>query len=77
MSRDQELYNRRNKKIKEAYEKLAAEQVGGARPTAKYKHAAILSMLSDRFFLTPDYIQNLLCAPDPDQENPNQIKLFE
>ncbi len=74
MSRDKILVSMRNEKIKAAYAKLEAEKIGAQQ---KYRHLAILELLSKQFFLAPGTIQDIICMPDLEAENPNQITLFE
>lgn len=71
MSRNHELKTTRNDKIKSDYSKLENEKIHGVQ---KYRHEAILHILSKRYYLTPGTIQNILITTDqPD----NQTKLFE
>ena len=75
MSRIPELKHRRDKDIKEAYDKLEAETVSGLRNrVAKYRREAILEILSKKFYLSPDYISNIVISFDKD---PNQLNLFD
>jgi hypothetical protein len=60
MSRNFDHVVKRNNKIKKEYGKLAKETVGTSK-TQKYRHVAILEILSEQFFLTPGTIQNIIC----------------
>jgi hypothetical protein len=60
MSRNLELKTKRNDKIKAEYAKLSKETIGTKNPVPKYRHIAILAILSDKFYLKPDYIQNII-----------------
>lgn len=74
MSRWKHLEKQRNQKIKDAYAKLAAEKIGNQQ---KYRHLAILEILSPRFFLAPQTIENILGKSEDDEANPNQLNLFK
>lgn len=70
MSRDQRLRLERNKEIKAAYNKLKKETITGrsGRKEQKYRHLAILSMLSGKFYLSEGTISNILLLPENKQE---------
>lgn len=72
MSRWQNLKSSRNQKIKDAYAKLASQKIGNQQ---KYRHLAILEMLSPQFFLAPRTIENILGMSE-NEDNPNQLDLF-
>lgn len=75
MSRIPELKHSRNKAIKEAYDKLEAETVNGLRgKVPKYRREAILAILSTKFYLSPDYISNIVIAFDKPE---NQLTIFD
>lgn len=70
MSRDPELLAARNKRIKQDYDKLEAEKVHGVQ---KYRYEAILAILSNRWFLSPDYIGKIILA---ENKTENQLEIF-
>jgi hypothetical protein len=70
MSRRPDLKKSRNDSIKEAFKKLEDEKIHGVQ---KYRHEAILLILSKRFYLAANTIQKILVEVD---EPNNQIKLF-
>lgn len=76
MSRDPHLKTTRNKDVKEAYAKLAGETVAGlnGKREQKYRHNAILAILSRKFYLAPGTLANILILPEEDD---NQLALFE
>lgn len=57
MSRDRDLRDERDKKIKEEYQKLASKKVGDVE---LYRHEAMLVILSKKFWLSPVTINNIL-----------------
>lgn len=76
MSRLPILKNARNKAIKEAYGKLQSETVvsmSGKREQ-KYRHTAMLAILSRKFYLAEGTIENIVQLPDEAVED-NQLIL--
>jgi hypothetical protein len=57
MSRKSELLNKRNDRLKARYKELASQKIKGKR---KYTYGYILEMLSDEFFLSADWIGQIL-----------------
>jgi hypothetical protein len=57
MSRDKKIQAIRNDAILKEYNLLAKERVGSAQ---KYTTPAILEMLSQKFFLSPDTFRNII-----------------
>ena len=57
---------RRNRALREEFNQLASKKVGGVR---LYTSDAIIQMLSDKFFLAPGSIRNILYAADPKSKN--------
>ncbi len=74
MSRDSELKAKRDERICARYKALADKKIGGKQ---MYRHEAILEMMKDEFFLTPDTIERIVSneGKDEEPENPNQIKM--
>lgn len=58
MPRDKTLTELKHRAIKERYKQLSAKKTKGGRQL--YTFAAILEMLSETFFLTPDYIAKII-----------------
>lgn len=77
MSRDPILKNARNKAIKEAYAKLQNETVVSfsGRREQKYRHTAMLAILSRKFYLSEGTISNILVLPDEEVDE-SQLGLF-
>lgn len=57
MPRNNEYLIKRNSAIQKRYKELSQQNYKGKR---LYTYEAILSMLADEFYLTPDYIPRLL-----------------
>lgn len=57
MSRVKAIYESRNNKIRESYNKLISEKIGNAQ---KYTKSAILEMLSSQFYLSPATLKDIL-----------------
>ncbi len=62
MSRNTELRNERNTNIIKDYSKLEAEVIDpkAKTPVQKYRHEAILAILSQKYYLTPGTVQNIV-----------------
>ena len=57
MARNRELIDRRNATIKKEYKKLLSVEHKGKR---KYTYDYVLEILSEKYFLTPDYISQII-----------------
>ena len=62
MSRNQTLKDERNQAIRKAYKELASKVVKtkDGKQTELYRHAAILAMLSKKYYLEPDTIERIV-----------------
>ena len=78
MSRDPKLKNARNRDIKDAYRKLQSETVTAlnGKKEQKYRHTAMLAILSKRFYLAQDTIADILISDD-EIEDKNQLDIFK
>lgn len=71
MSRVRVLMDARNRAIKEAYGKLQSETVVShtGKREQKYRHTAMLAILSRKFYLSEGSIQNILGTTDEEVES--------
>jgi hypothetical protein len=62
MIRNKTLLNKRNSEIKKAFKKLKANKIKGytGEAVSKYSHRGMLTILSNKFFISPETIQDII-----------------